>query len=102
MRILEFFEDQSKQLSSKRLAFLTALPFVYLGTIYIALKLIKSGRPELAIQLFESFYILIAVFGGFISTEILPAIFSKFKRKNDVKIEGEEINIKNENKNKNK
>lgn len=80
----QFFENNSKQLSSKRLGYLASLPFSCFGTIWICNKLIDSGNPALAVDVWNSFLIFSAVLGGFVSAEMLIPILNLIRGKSNV------------------
>lgn len=69
-KIMEFLRGVTGDLSSKRLAFLSSLPFVYLGTFYFTNKLINLKQYDKAVDLWTWFFILVAIFGGFVSAEL--------------------------------
>ena len=73
-KIMEFLCGITGNLSSKRLAFISSLPFVYFGTIYFTNKLINLGEYQEAVSLWTWFFILVAVFGGFVSAELFKKI----------------------------
>ena len=57
-------------MSSKRLGYLATIPASILGTTYICNRLINSGNPQLAVDLWNSFLMFSAVLGGFVSVEV--------------------------------
>ena len=73
-----FFQGKDGQLSSKRLAFLTTIPASIVGTLYFCNKLINKGKPDLAIDIWNSFLIFILVLGGFVSAELISNVASHF------------------------
>jgi hypothetical protein len=72
LKFLEFFRASSSQ----RIAFLTSLPFVYLGTIDMVHRLIKTNNAPLAVEIWGYFYLLVALFGGLISLKMIQEIFA--------------------------
>jgi hypothetical protein len=72
--IIEFLRGITGDLSSKRLAFLSSLPFVYFGTLYFTNKLINLKKYDEAVNLWTWFFILVAVFGGFVSAELFKKL----------------------------
>lgn len=70
-KLLEFLQSSSGEMSSKRLSFLSTMFCVLVGTFWICNKLIATGHPELAVDLWNSFFIYSAVLGGFVSIEII-------------------------------
>lgn len=97
-KFLEFFQSSAGEMSSKRLGYLSTIPASIFGTTYICNKLINSGNPQLAVDLWNSFLIFSAVLGGFVSVEVLLPIIKAFKgQKEEVIITGNEV--KNESNN---
>jgi hypothetical protein len=80
-KLLEFLQSSSGELSSKRLGYLSTIPFTLLGTIWICDKLIKNSHPELAVEVWNSFFIFSAILGGFVSLEILQNLITDWKGK---------------------
>lgn len=74
MKILEFFKGITGEMSSKRLGYLSTIPFVLGGTIWICKKLIENGKPEMAVDVWKCFYVYSAILGGFVSAELIPTI----------------------------
>lgn len=68
---LKFFQGKSGELSSKRLGYLSTIPFVNIGTIWFCDSLIKSSQPQLAVEVWNGFFIFSAVLGGFVSLELV-------------------------------
>lgn len=77
MSISNFFKDINNNLSSKRLALITALPFCNFGSIYLCLDLIQANHSELAVKMWESYLLTVCVFGGFVTTELFAKRFTK-------------------------
>lgn len=79
MKILEFLQSSSGELSSKRLGYLSTIPASILGTIFLCNKLINSGHPEHAVTLWNGFLFFSAILGGFVSFETIPIILRAWK-----------------------
>ncbi len=75
-----FLQGSKGEMSSKRLAFIFSMPFLVVGTLSICNKLIKVGRPELAVDLWTCFFWFVAGLGGLVTSELLIR-FLKFKTK---------------------
>lgn len=79
---LQFFQGRGGDMSSKRLGYLSTIPFSLVGTIWICNKLIDNGRAELAVDVWQSFYVFSAILGGFVSLEVVQNFISAWKGKN--------------------
>lgn len=75
-----FLKNSKNEKSSKRLGYLSTLPFINIGTIWLCSILIKTNHPKYAIDVWNSFLIFSAVLGGFVSMELLPSIIAAFKK----------------------
>ena len=80
-KFLEFLQGPSGEMSSKRLGYLSTIPFSLAGTIWICDKLIDSKNAAMAVQVWDSFLIFSAVLGGFVSAELIPTIVASFRGK---------------------
>jgi hypothetical protein len=80
-KFLEFFQDESGAMSSKRLGYLSTIPFSLSGTIWICNRLIDSGNAALAVQVWDSFLIFSGVLGGFVSLEVVQSLITAWKGK---------------------
>ncbi len=78
-KLLEFLQGSSGELSSKRLGYLSTIPVVLGGTIWICNKLILTANAALAVDVWNSFLIFSAVLGGFVSVETIPTIINAIK-----------------------
>lgn len=78
-KFLEFFQSSSGEMSSKRLGYLATIPASIFGTIWICNKLIKASRAELAVDVWNSFFIFSAVLGGFVSIEVIQSLICAWK-----------------------
>ena len=76
---LGFLQSSTGEKSSKRLAFLSSLPFVYIGTLWLCDRMIQSDHADSAVALWNSFLLLVAAFGGFVTSEMFIKIFGKKK-----------------------
>ena len=90
MKILEFFQGITGEMSSKRLGYLSTIPFVLVGTIWICGKLIENGKPEMAVDVWKCFYIFSAILGGFVSAELIPTILLAVRGINNKEIKNDE------------
>jgi hypothetical protein len=90
MKILEFFQGISGEMSSKRLGYLSTIPFVLVGTVQICNKLINTGNPDLAVDIWKYFYVYCAVLGGFVSAELIPTILLAVRGINNKEIKNDE------------
>ena len=78
-KFIEFFQGSNGDMSSKRLGYLLTIPFSLIGTIWLCNKLIDSGKAELAVDVWNSFYIFSAVLGGFVSLEVVQSFIATYK-----------------------
>lgn len=69
--LLKFLQSSSGENSSKRLAFLLSILIACYGVINTSGRLIDSDNPELAVDLWQSFFIFVAFLGGFVTAELL-------------------------------
>lgn len=86
MSIVQFFKDANGHLSSKRLGYLSTIPFILIGTVWICDKLINKGDSSLAVEIWNSFFIFSAVLGGFVSAESLLKLLSVLRGVNSKEI----------------
>jgi hypothetical protein len=93
-KFLEFFQGASGEMSSKRLGYLATIPASILGTIWICNKLIDSGKAELAVDVWNSFFVFSAVLGGFVSIEVIQSLICAWKGKTIIQKE-EVKNVEN-------
>lgn len=82
-KLLEFLQSSSGELSSKRLGFLSTLPFATYGTYRLCIKLIVSGNAVLAVNIWNSFLIFSGFLGGFVTAELVIKLISILKGKNE-------------------
>lgn len=80
-KILEFLQNDKKEFSSKRVGYLSTVPFAIVGTFWICYKLIASNQAEHVVNIWLGFYIYSAVLGGFVAVEPIQNIFSNFVNK---------------------
>jgi len=77
----EFFQSASGEMSSKRLGYLSTIPASIFGTFWICKALINANEPELAVEVWNSFFVFSAVLGGFVSLEVIQNLISAWKGK---------------------
>ena len=82
-KLLEFFQSSSGEMSSKRLGYLSTIPFATIGTYLFCNKLVNTNHADLAIDVWNSFFIFSAVLGGFVSIDAVTKLISSFKGKNE-------------------
>lgn len=75
-----FLKNSKNEKSSKRLGYLSTVPFSTVGTIWLCSVLVHTNHPKYAVDVWNSFLIFSAVLGGFVSMELLPNIIGAFKR----------------------
>lgn len=99
-KIVGFLQNKSGENSSKRLGYLSTIPFTNFGTIWLCDSLVKNGKPELAVDVWNSFYIFSAVLGGFVSLELVKEFIFAWKGKTitETVITGTEIKQQKEEK----
>lgn len=97
-KCLQFLQGKSGEMSSKRLGYLSTIPFANMGTVWLCDSLIKNGKPELAVDAWNSFFIFSAVLGGFVSLELVKEFIFAWKGKTitETVITGTEIKQKEE------
>ena len=78
----QFFQDKNGELSSRRLGIITALPFIFYETDRLCGVLIKAGKPELAVDVWNSFLVFASLLVGSVTADILIRIFEIVKGKN--------------------
>jgi len=85
-RIFEFFQS-NKKFSSKRLGYISTIPFTIYGTIHICDKLIMTNQGQFVVDIWLGFFTYSAVLGGFVAMEpvknILTNLLTKKNTKND-------------------
>ncbi len=80
-KLLEFLQGSSGELSSKRLGYLSTVPVVLGGTVWICNKLIATGNAALAVDVWNYFFVFSAVLGGFVSAELFIEVIHAIKGK---------------------
>lgn len=78
----QFFQNKDGELSSRRLGIITSLPFTYYEVDNLCDALIKAGRPELAVDVWNSYLIFASLLLGSITADILIKVFEIVKGKN--------------------
>jgi hypothetical protein len=85
-KILEFFRD-TKKFSSKRLAFVSTVPFVIYGTLSVCNQLIQTHQGQFVVDIWLGFFTYSAVLGGFVAIEPMKNVITNFltikNKKND-------------------
>jgi hypothetical protein len=77
----QFITDGNQKLSSKRIAFLFSLPFVFYGTFHFGNMLIQNKNADQFVIVWCSFLLYSALIGGFIAIEPIKKITNKITKK---------------------
>jgi len=82
-KLLQFFQGSSGEMSSKRLGYLSTIPFATYGTYKLCNKLINSDHADLAVNIWNSFFIFSAFLGGFVTIELVIKLIAILKGNNE-------------------
>jgi len=77
--IMKFLQNHY---SSKRSGFITTVIVSCLGVLATTRDLVINNHPELAVDLWQSFFIFSSVLGGFVTTELLIKLVEIIKNAN--------------------
>lgn len=81
----QFFQNKDGELSSRRLGIITALPFTYYEVDKLCDALIKTSKPELAVDIWNSYLIFASLLLGSVTADILIRVFEIIKNNKDEK-----------------
>jgi hypothetical protein len=80
LTLSQFITDGNQKLSSKRIAFIFSLPFVFYGTFHFGNMLIQNDNGDQFVIVWCSFLLYSALIGGFIAIEPIKKITNKIKK----------------------
>jgi hypothetical protein len=81
LTLSQFLKDGNQKLSSKRIAFIISLPFVFYGTFHFGNMLIQNDNADQFVIVWCSFLLYSAMIGGFIAIEPIKKITNKITKK---------------------
>lgn len=80
--LLKFLQSSTGENSSKRLAFIIALLIACFGVINSSNRMIDTDHADLALSLWQSFFLFVGFLGGFVTAELLIKLLEIFKNAN--------------------